>query len=187
MVLQAPLSMGFSRQEYWSGLPVPFSRGFSWSRNRTWVSHIIGRFFNIWPTREASHCKPCTGRNSWIWWSSCSAGLNRMVSWVPVSSSHNSLNRSCPWRFPVYLYRCLWFYMMKKGQPQPTTNHLCWKATEIKAEGGKDRRIECMEGENDSTPVSMAHLLLVSSGPGNAHGLSEKIFTIFYLPNTCFR
>ena len=24
---QAPLSMGFSRQEYWSGLPFPFSRG----------------------------------------------------------------------------------------------------------------------------------------------------------------
>ena len=23
MVLQAPLSMGFSREEYWSGLPVP--------------------------------------------------------------------------------------------------------------------------------------------------------------------
>ena len=23
MVCQAPLSMGFSRQEYWSGLPVP--------------------------------------------------------------------------------------------------------------------------------------------------------------------
>ena len=25
MVLQAPLSMGFSRQEYWSGLPFPSS------------------------------------------------------------------------------------------------------------------------------------------------------------------
>ena len=24
---QAPLSMGFSRQEYWSGLPLPSSRG----------------------------------------------------------------------------------------------------------------------------------------------------------------
>ena len=25
---QAPLSMGFSRKEYWSGVPLPSSRGF---------------------------------------------------------------------------------------------------------------------------------------------------------------
>ena len=30
---QTPLSMGFSRQHYWSGLPFPFSRGSSWPRN----------------------------------------------------------------------------------------------------------------------------------------------------------
>ena len=42
---QPPLSMGFSRQEYWSGLPFSFSRGSSRHRNRTWVSGIAGRFF----------------------------------------------------------------------------------------------------------------------------------------------
>ena len=40
---QAPLSMGFPRQEYWSGLPS-FSRGSSW-RDRTWVSCSAGRLF----------------------------------------------------------------------------------------------------------------------------------------------
>ena len=45
MALQAPLSMGFSRQEYWSGLPCPPPGESSRSRDWTWVSNIscIGR------------------------------------------------------------------------------------------------------------------------------------------------
>ena len=35
-------------------LAIPFSRGSSWIRDRTWVFHITGRFFAIWTTREAS-------------------------------------------------------------------------------------------------------------------------------------
>ena len=31
---------------------IPFSRGSSWPRDRTWVSHIAGRFFTVWATRE---------------------------------------------------------------------------------------------------------------------------------------
>ena len=46
---QAPLSMGFFRQEYWSGLPLS-SLGKIFP---TQVSHITGRFFTIWATREA--------------------------------------------------------------------------------------------------------------------------------------
>ena len=30
---------------------IPFSRGSSWLRDRTWVSCITGRFFTIWVTR----------------------------------------------------------------------------------------------------------------------------------------
>ena len=48
---QAPLSMAFSRQEYWSGLPL--SRGSSQPRDQTWVYRIAGRFFTVWATREA--------------------------------------------------------------------------------------------------------------------------------------
>ena len=39
VTLQAPLSMGFSRQEYWSGLPCP-PWGSSWPRDRTHISYI---------------------------------------------------------------------------------------------------------------------------------------------------
>ena len=42
---QAPLSVGFSRQEYWSELPFPSPRGSSQPRNRTQVSCTAGRFF----------------------------------------------------------------------------------------------------------------------------------------------
>ena len=33
---------------------ISFSRGSSWPRDRTWVSRIPGRCFNLWATREAS-------------------------------------------------------------------------------------------------------------------------------------
>ena len=63
---QAPSSMGFSRQEYWSGLPFSFSRGSSRPRDRTQVSRIPGRCFNLWATREAPRilewvAKPSSG------------------------------------------------------------------------------------------------------------------------------
>ena len=32
---------------------IPFSRGYSWLRDRTWVSCIAGRFFTAWATKEA--------------------------------------------------------------------------------------------------------------------------------------
>jgi len=32
---------------------ISFSRGSSWPRDRTWVSHILGRHLNLWATREA--------------------------------------------------------------------------------------------------------------------------------------
>ena len=50
---QAPLSMEFSRQEHWSGLAIPVSRGSSWPKDQMRISCIAGRFFTIWATREA--------------------------------------------------------------------------------------------------------------------------------------
>ena len=38
---QAPLSMGFSRQEYWSGFVTPSSRGFPQPRDQTQVCYIF--------------------------------------------------------------------------------------------------------------------------------------------------
>ena len=46
-----PLSMEFSRQEEW--VVILFSRESSWPRDQTQVSHIAGRFFTIWATKEA--------------------------------------------------------------------------------------------------------------------------------------
>ena len=51
---QDPQSLGFSRQEYWSGWPFPSPGESSWPRDRTWVSRIVGRRFTVWATREAS-------------------------------------------------------------------------------------------------------------------------------------
>ena len=50
VVHQAPLSMEFSRQEYWSGLPLPSPGRSSRTRDGTGVSCIVGRFFTIWAT-----------------------------------------------------------------------------------------------------------------------------------------
>ena len=58
---QAPSSIGFSRQEYWNGLPFSFSRGSSRPRVRNQVSHIPGRCFNLWATRDSKK-----GPLSWL-------------------------------------------------------------------------------------------------------------------------
>ena len=49
---QASLSVGFSRQEYWSGLPFP-SPECSWLRDRTHVSYIGRQILYHWASREA--------------------------------------------------------------------------------------------------------------------------------------
>ena len=42
---QAPLSIGFSRQEYWSGLPFPPPRGLSDPGIKSISPALAGRFF----------------------------------------------------------------------------------------------------------------------------------------------
>ena len=44
---QASLSMEFSRQGCWNGLPFPSPGESSQPRDRAQVSHIVGRFFTI--------------------------------------------------------------------------------------------------------------------------------------------
>ena len=51
---QAPLSMVFSRQEYWSGLPFFSSRGSSQLRDQTLVSYIVNQILYHWATWEAN-------------------------------------------------------------------------------------------------------------------------------------
>ena len=54
---QAPPSVEFSRQEYWSGFPFPSPGVSSRPRNRTSVSSIADRCFTIWATREVTYTK----------------------------------------------------------------------------------------------------------------------------------
>ena len=49
---QAPSPTEFSRLEYLERIAISFSRGSSWPRDQTQVSHIAGRCFTIWATRE---------------------------------------------------------------------------------------------------------------------------------------
>ena len=50
-----PPFMGFSRQEYCSGLSFFLSRGFSLPRDWTQVSHIAVRLFTLWATKKSHY------------------------------------------------------------------------------------------------------------------------------------
>ena len=61
---QAPLSVGVSRQEYWSGLPFPNQGNLPNPGDRTSVSCIAGRRFTLWATRGATGHSPPTPKKS---------------------------------------------------------------------------------------------------------------------------
>ena len=54
VALQAPLSMGFSRPEYWSGLTFHPLRNLPDPRNKPIISYTAGRFFTCWVIMEAN-------------------------------------------------------------------------------------------------------------------------------------
>ena len=55
---QAPSSMGFSRQEYWSGVPLPSPIiGYTWPllhspspsvKNQTFIEHLYAALLEVW-------------------------------------------------------------------------------------------------------------------------------------------
>ena len=51
---QAPLSMGILQAKILEWVATPSSRVSSQPRDQSYVSHITGRFFTIWATREAT-------------------------------------------------------------------------------------------------------------------------------------
>ena len=53
---QAPLSMGFSRQEYWSGLPFPSPGDLPHPGIEPRSPALQADAFTIWATREAVYC-----------------------------------------------------------------------------------------------------------------------------------
>ena len=75
---QAPLSMGFSRQEYWSGLPFPPPGDIPDPGIDPKSPALAGRFFTIWATKEAQEIH------------SLNPGIN------PFCSAYSSLNPQAP-------------------------------------------------------------------------------------------
>ena len=82
---QAPLSMGFSKQEYWSGLPFPSLGESSWPRDQTQVSSIAGRFCTTWASREAQSVsqfsRSSKADSATPWTAACQASLSIINSW----------------------------------------------------------------------------------------------------------
>ena len=52
---QAPLSMGFSRQEYWTGLSFPSPGDLPNPGIKPWSPALVGRFFMEGATKKAPH------------------------------------------------------------------------------------------------------------------------------------
>ena len=50
---QTPLSIGILQAGIPEWVAMPFSRGSSRPRDQTRISHLVGRFFTVWATREA--------------------------------------------------------------------------------------------------------------------------------------
>ena len=116
---QAPLSVGFPRQKYWSGLPFPFSKGSAWPRDQTQVSCIscIGRQILYHRATREAHRIPLapafvSSQNGQAF---C---LQASPSWDPDLNSVN-LNAVCNelWMFPwvinsVVCVCHLWFRLL---------------------------------------------------------------------------
>ena len=51
---KAPLSMGFSRPEYWNGLPFPSPGDVPYPADELGSPAVAGRFFTTWATREVT-------------------------------------------------------------------------------------------------------------------------------------
>ena len=66
-----------------------FSRGSSWPRDQIWVSHISGRFFTIWITREAhfTQSKSQSPQSAQGHASSDFSHLRDIISWHSFSYS----------------------------------------------------------------------------------------------------
>ena len=92
------------------GVTISFSRGSSWPRNRTWVSHIGGRCFNLWATREAH-----TSSQSWdlnlcgwfsnkCWQGSGVTGIHTPLRRVWTSKFSKEDNLAIPIKWQLHLF-----------------------------------------------------------------------------------
>ena len=91
-------------------IAIPFSRGSSWPRDRTWISHIAGRFFTIWTINSVQFGGSVMSSSWWLQHTrplcpSPTPGAysnSRPLSWWchPTSSSSVVPVSFCPQSFP---------------------------------------------------------------------------------------
>ena len=63
---QAPLSMGFARQEYWTGLPFSSPGNFPYPGMEPWSPALAGRFFTTEPPGKPHSSWLYSGKNGII-------------------------------------------------------------------------------------------------------------------------
>ena len=59
---------------------IPFSRGSSWPRDRTWVSCTAGGFFTIWATREVSWVVEQNKSRAWALAAECLGSSSSQIT-----------------------------------------------------------------------------------------------------------
>ena len=96
---QAPPSMGFSRREYWSGLPCPPPGDLPDPGIEPGSPALAGRLFTIWASREALLCSICT-----------QLGWSQNCCKHPFSHLENAVNSTCLVSTPFLSW--MWNYAM---------------------------------------------------------------------------
>ena len=114
---QAPLSMGFCRQEYWSGLPCPSpgnlpypvieprSLIISCTGNQVPLAPLGNNGFKIcagedsWESLDSKEIKPVNpkGNQSWIFIGRTDAEAEAPILWPPDVKHHLIWKRPCCW------------------------------------------------------------------------------------------
>ena len=92
--------MGFSRQEYWSGLPFPSPEDLPDPRIKPRSPRVVGRCFTIWATREAFPLMGLSIPEGWLW-------MGKTFEWwqflLLLLHPQLLLLSLCPFPPPLYL------------------------------------------------------------------------------------
>ena len=91
---QAPLSMEFSRQEYWSGLTFPIPRGSSWFRDQTCVLGLLHWQADSLQLRNPGSPKALVSMCVCV----CVFVFSHV--WLFVTHELYPTRFLCPWKFP---------------------------------------------------------------------------------------
>ena len=94
---QAPLSMGFSRPEYWSELPFPSPGDLPDPEIEPGSPALPADFFTNWATRESKNSTQISWTNEWISLT-CESGLGGQVSLPTLICSNAARRTFWPWK-----------------------------------------------------------------------------------------